>query len=122
MSLILDALKKSEVERQRQAIPGLMDSHPPPPRTKFPLWAVALIALLAINLGVIALVLTRGGTHAIGAAGSDEGSFVLRKGDGADAAGGGVTLAGAVGSEVTMGTVTVSIVRPSRRTMRPTKR
>ena len=70
MSFILDALKKSEVERQRQAIPGLMDSRPPPPRTKFPLWAVALIALLAINLGVIALVLTRGGTHAIGAAGS----------------------------------------------------
>ena len=28
MSFILDALKKSEIERQRQTIPGLMDSGP----------------------------------------------------------------------------------------------
>jgi general secretion pathway protein B len=61
MSFILDALKKSEVERQRQAIPGLMDSRPLPPRAKFPLWAAALIALLAVNLGVLAVVLTRSG-------------------------------------------------------------
>jgi general secretion pathway protein B len=60
MSFILDALKKSEVERQRQAIPGLMDSRPPPPRSKFPLWAVALIALLVINVVILAVVLTRG--------------------------------------------------------------
>lgn len=60
MSFILDALKKSESERQRQAIPGLMDSRPLPVRARFPLWAVALIALLAINLGVLAVVLTRG--------------------------------------------------------------
>jgi general secretion pathway protein B len=61
MSFILDALKKSEVERQRQTIPGLMDSRPLPPRAKFPLWAWALIALLVVNLGVLAVVLTRGG-------------------------------------------------------------
>jgi general secretion pathway protein B len=60
MSFILDALKKSEVERQRQAIPGLMDSRPLPRRTKFPVWAAALIALLAINLVILAVVLTRG--------------------------------------------------------------
>jgi general secretion pathway protein B len=59
MSFILDALKKSEVERQRQAIPGLMDSRPLPPRAKFPLWAAALIALLVVNLVIFAVVLTR---------------------------------------------------------------
>lgn len=59
MSFILDALKKSEVERQRQAIPGLMDSRPLPPRAKFPLWAAALIALLAVNLVILAVVLSR---------------------------------------------------------------
>ena len=61
MSFILEALKKSEVERQRQAIPGLMDSRPVPPRARFPLWAAALIALLVVNIGVLAVVLTRGG-------------------------------------------------------------
>ncbi len=64
MSFILDALKKSEVERQRQAIPGLMDSRPLPPRAKFPLWAAALIALLVVNLVILAVVLTRGGARA----------------------------------------------------------
>jgi general secretion pathway protein B len=64
MSFILDALKKSEVERQRQAIPGLMDSQPLPPRAKFPLWAVALIALLVVNLAILAVVFMRGGTQA----------------------------------------------------------
>jgi general secretion pathway protein B len=59
MSFILDALKKSEVERQRQAIPGLMDSRPLPPRAKFPLWAAALIALLVVNGVILAVVLTR---------------------------------------------------------------
>lgn len=67
MSFILDALKKSEVERQRQAIPGLMDSRPLPPRSRLPVWAAALIALLAVNLGILAVVLMRGGLH-IGAA------------------------------------------------------
>jgi general secretion pathway protein B len=63
MSFILDALKKSEVERQRQAIPGLMDSRPVPPRARFPLWAAALIALLVVNMGVLAVVLMRSGAH-----------------------------------------------------------
>jgi general secretion pathway protein B len=59
MSFILDALKKSEMERQRQAIPGLMDARPAAPRARFPLWAVALCALLGINMVVLAFVLTR---------------------------------------------------------------
>jgi len=64
MSFILDALKKSEVERQRQAVPGLMDSRPLPPRARFPLWAAALIALLVVNLVIFAVVLTRSGAPA----------------------------------------------------------
>jgi general secretion pathway protein B len=60
MSFILDALKKSEIERQRQAIPGLMDAPPAPPRARFPFWAVALCALLAVNIVVLAVVFTRG--------------------------------------------------------------
>lgn len=60
MSFILDALKKSEIERQRQAVPGLMDARPAAPRKRFPLWAAALCALLGINIVVLAFVLTRG--------------------------------------------------------------
>ncbi|MGO9514009.1 MAG: general secretion pathway protein GspB [Steroidobacteraceae bacterium] len=64
MSFILDALKKSEMARQRQAVPGLMDSGVARPRARFPLWAVALVLLLAVNLVVLLFVLTRGGTPA----------------------------------------------------------
>ncbi len=64
MSFILDALKKSEIDRQRQAIPGLMDSRTAPARARLPLWAVALAVLLAINLLVLLYVLTRGGAPA----------------------------------------------------------
>jgi general secretion pathway protein B len=60
MSFILDALKKSETERQRQAIPGLMDAPPAPPRPRFALWAAALGALLVVNVAVLGVVLTRG--------------------------------------------------------------
>lgn len=64
MSFILDALKKSEMERRRQAVPGLMDSGVARPRARFPLWAVALVLLLGVNLAVLLFVLTRGGTPA----------------------------------------------------------
>jgi general secretion pathway protein B len=73
MSFILDALKKSELERQRQAIPGLMDSGAAGSRARFPLWAIALVGLLGINLIALLFVLTRSGgpsapaTHAAGA-------------------------------------------------------
>jgi general secretion pathway protein B len=60
MSFILDALKKSETERQRQTIPGLVDSGIGRPRSRLPLWAIGLCLLLAINLIVLLLVLTRG--------------------------------------------------------------
>ena len=59
MSFILDALKKSELERQRQTIPGLMDAGPLERRPRFPLWAVALVVLLGVNLAVLLIVLLR---------------------------------------------------------------
>ena len=57
MSFILDALKKSEIERQRQSVPGLMDARPGARRRRLPLWAAALGLLLGINLVVLAFVL-----------------------------------------------------------------
>jgi general secretion pathway protein B len=60
MSFILDALKKSEMERQRQSVPGLVDSAVARPRPRLPTWAIALCALLAVNLLVLSVVLMRG--------------------------------------------------------------
>jgi general secretion pathway protein B len=59
MSFILDALKKSELERQRQSEPGLMDTGMGRRRSRLPLWAVLLGVLLAVNLVVLAIVLMR---------------------------------------------------------------
>jgi len=59
MSFILDALKKSELERQRQSAPGLMDPGAPTRGSRLPLWAVALGILLAVNLLVLSIVLLR---------------------------------------------------------------
>jgi general secretion pathway protein B len=59
MSFILDALKKSEIERQRQSVPGLMDTRVAERRKRLPVWAIALGALLGINLLVLTLTLTR---------------------------------------------------------------
>ncbi|HWJ35035.1 MAG TPA: general secretion pathway protein GspB [Steroidobacteraceae bacterium] len=59
MSFILDALKKSEMERQRQSMPGLVDTGIARPRSRLPAWAIALCVLLAVNLLVLLFVLTR---------------------------------------------------------------
>jgi general secretion pathway protein B len=64
MSFILDALKKSEIERQRQSVPGLMDARIIPRRKRLPVWAVALGVLLGMNLLVLTFVLTRKGAPA----------------------------------------------------------
>ena len=40
MSFILDALKKSEIERQRQSVPGLIDTTVVQRRNRLPVWAV----------------------------------------------------------------------------------
>jgi general secretion pathway protein B len=59
MSFILDALKKSEIERQRQSVPGLMDTRVAQRRNRLPGWAIALGVLLGINLLVLTFTLTR---------------------------------------------------------------
>ncbi len=59
MSFILEALRKSEQERQRQAGPGFAELRPAMGRTGFPVWAVALGVLLAINLVVLLVVMLR---------------------------------------------------------------
>ena len=59
MSFILDALKKSETDRQRQTGPALYEVKVPPPRNGLPLWAIGLAVLLAVNLVIVAWVLLR---------------------------------------------------------------
>lgn len=61
MSFILDALKKSENERQRQIGPSLADVKVVRRNNERPWWAVAVAALLVVNLGVLLFVLIRGG-------------------------------------------------------------
>jgi general secretion pathway protein B len=63
MSFILDALRKSESERQRQSGPALFEVKVAPPRNRFAGWAVALGALLAINLVVVGWLLWRGSSR-----------------------------------------------------------
>jgi general secretion pathway protein B len=63
MSLILDALKKSEAERQRQSGPTLLEVRVTPPRRRYPTWVIAVSALLLINLLLLlAFVLHRPAT------------------------------------------------------------
>ncbi len=59
MSFILDALKKSESDRQRQSGPALFEVKVAPPRGGLPPWAIALAALLLVNIGIVAWVLLR---------------------------------------------------------------
>ena len=59
MSFILDALKKSESDRQRQSGPALFEVKVAPPRTGLPLWAVAVAALLVVNLAIVMWMLWR---------------------------------------------------------------
>jgi general secretion pathway protein B len=59
MSFILDALKKSESDRQRQNGPALFEVRVAPPRSRLPPWAIAIALLLAVNLGVVMWMLLR---------------------------------------------------------------
>ena len=62
MSFILDALKKSENERQRQVGPSLADVRTVRRNSvQRPWWVVAVAALLIVNLGVLLVVLMRDG-------------------------------------------------------------
>jgi len=65
MSLILDALKKSEAERQRQSGPTLLEVRVTQPRRRYPTWVIAVGVLLAVNmLLLLAFVLRRPATPA----------------------------------------------------------
>jgi general secretion pathway protein B len=59
MSFILDALKKSENDRQRQSGPALFEVRVAPPRPRFPPWALAVVGLLVVNVGVIGWLMLR---------------------------------------------------------------
>ena len=72
MSFILDALKKSELERQRQSMPGLMDAPSALRRGRLPLWAIILGCLLAINIVVLIVVLMRNGAPSVASAARHE--------------------------------------------------
>ncbi|HTL91079.1 MAG TPA: general secretion pathway protein GspB [Steroidobacteraceae bacterium] len=64
MSFILDALKKSESDRQRQSGPALYEVKVAAPRSQLPYWAIGLIVLLGVNLVIVAWALLRRPSHA----------------------------------------------------------
>jgi hypothetical protein len=59
MSFILDALRKSEHDRQRQAGPALAEVAVAQPKPRTNVWATAAIALLVVNLVAVGVVLLR---------------------------------------------------------------
>jgi general secretion pathway protein B len=59
MSFILDALKKSETDRQRQTGPALFEVKVAQPKAGFPVWAIAIVVLLVINLVIVGWLLLR---------------------------------------------------------------
>jgi len=59
VSFILDALRKSEHERQRQTGPGLAEVPVAPAKPKTNVWAMAAVALLIVNLLAVGLYLLR---------------------------------------------------------------
>jgi len=71
MSFILDALKKSESDRQRQNGPAFFEVKVAPPRTRLPAWAIAIAVLLVVNLGIVMWLLMR---HPAGAGSGGEGA------------------------------------------------
>jgi general secretion pathway protein B len=68
MSLILDALRKSEHERQREAGPALATVPESRTERRTPKWLPALVVLLALNIVVLAAVLWRHSGPAAGPA------------------------------------------------------
>lgn len=59
MSFILDALRKSERERQQQATPGIGDAGYRPPKKPTSGWLIAVIAILVVNILLVAALLMR---------------------------------------------------------------
>ncbi len=66
MSFILDALKKSEAERQRQAGPALLEMRVVRPQRRIPAWLIVVGALLVlVNLVGLVWLLLRPSTPAV---------------------------------------------------------
>ena len=61
MSFILEALRKSEHERQRQAGPGIAELPIARPASRPPVALIAVGGLLAINLVIVLVLLLRQG-------------------------------------------------------------
>lgn len=59
MSFILDALKKSESDRQRQTGPALFEVKVAAPKSRLPVWAVAVGVLLIVNMLIVGWLLLR---------------------------------------------------------------
>jgi general secretion pathway protein B len=59
MSFILDALRKSEHDRQRGQGPGLVEVAVAPPASRKNVWATAAVALLIVNLLAVGVLLLR---------------------------------------------------------------
>lgn len=59
MSFILDALRKSEHQRQRQTGPGLAEVPVATAKPKTNVWATAAISLLVVNLTAVGVLLLR---------------------------------------------------------------
>jgi hypothetical protein len=71
MSFILDALKKSEAERQRQAGPALLEMRVVRPRRSWPMWLfIAGGLLITVNIVLVAWLLLRAAPPAAPAAGA----------------------------------------------------
>ena len=63
MSFILDALRKSEHDRQRQAGPGLAEVAVARAGSRTRMWATAAVVLLLVNLLVVGMLLLRNATR-----------------------------------------------------------
>jgi general secretion pathway protein B len=63
MSFILDALRKSETERQRQAGPGIAEAGYRPPAPPRSVWLQVLLAVLVANLLLLAAFWWRNGAR-----------------------------------------------------------
>jgi general secretion pathway protein B len=61
MSFILDALRKSEHERQRQGGPALAEVAVAAPKTRTSAWATAAVILLVVNLLAVGILMLRRG-------------------------------------------------------------
>jgi general secretion pathway protein B len=59
MSFILDALRKSEHDRQREKGPALAEVAVAPPKPRTNVWATAAVALLLVNLVGVGILLLR---------------------------------------------------------------